>query len=70
MGLKYLVEEKLSWMIWMWCLAHCLELAIKDALKGTVFDEIDDMQIKSYYRYKKSPKKCKELTEIISELQD
>ena len=27
----------------MWCLAHRQELAIKDALKGTVFDLVDDM---------------------------
>ena len=29
--------------VWMWCLAHRLELAIKDALKGTTFDEINEM---------------------------
>ena len=39
-GLKGLVERSLPWM---WCLAHCLELAIQDALKGTMFDSIDDM---------------------------
>ena len=34
-GLKGLVEERMSWVFWMWCLAHRLELAMKDALKGT-----------------------------------
>ena len=42
-GLKGLVEDKLPWVFWMWCLAHRLELAIKDALKGTSFDQIDEM---------------------------
>ena len=34
-GLKGLVEGRLSWVFWMWCMAHRLELAIKDALKPT-----------------------------------
>ncbi len=38
-GLK---EEHLPWMFWTWCLAHRLELAINDALKGTAFDVIDE----------------------------
>ena len=53
-GLKGLVEKELSWVYWMWCLAHRLELAIKDALKGTSFDFIDDMLLRLYYIYEKS----------------
>ena len=37
-GLKGLVEREIPWVYWSWCLAHRLELAIKDALKGTLFD--------------------------------
>ena len=37
-GLKGLVEGRLGWIFCMWCLAHRLELAIKDALQGTCFD--------------------------------
>lgn len=55
-GLKGLVEEKLPWVYFMWCLAHRLELAISDALKGTIFDSIDDMLLRLYYVYDKSPK--------------
>ena len=36
-GLKGLVEQHVPWM---WCIAHHLELAVKDALKGTAFDLI------------------------------
>ena len=50
-GLKGLVEECLSWVFWMWCLAHRLELAIKDALKATAFDSTDDLLLKLYYLY-------------------
>ena len=67
-GLKGLVENKLPWIYWMWCLAHRLELAIKDALKSTSFDLIDDMLLRLYYIYEKSPKKCRELEEIVTEL--
>ena len=37
-GLKGLVEKELEWIFWMWCLAQRLELAVKDALRGTTFD--------------------------------
>ena len=55
-GLKGIVESKLEWIVWMWCLAHRLELGIKDALKGTYFDGIDDMLLRLYYIYEESPK--------------
>lgn len=54
----------------MWCLAHRLELAIKDAFTSTSFDAINDMLLKLYYPYEISLKKCRELTEIISNLKD
>ena len=54
----------------MWCLAHRLELAVKDALKGTRFDLIDEMLLRLYKLYNKSPKKCRELEEIIFDLKE
>ena len=60
-GLKGLVEEKLPWVFWMWCLAHTLELAIKDALTATFFSLIDKKLLQLYLLYKKSPKKCRQL---------
>jgi len=53
----------------MWCLAHILELKIKDALKGTYFDDIDDMLLRLYYIYEQLPKKCRELNDIVVDLQ-
>ena len=69
-GLRGLVEDKLNWMYWMWCLAHRLELAMKDALKGTAFDAIDEMLLKLYFLYEKSPKRCRELEGVVSDLKD
>lgn len=68
-GLKGLVEKQVPWLYWSWCLAHCLELSVKDALKGTSFDLMDDMLLRLYYIYEKSPKKCRKLEEVIKDLQ-
>ena len=67
-GLKGLVEKELVWVFWMWCLAHRVELSVKDALKGTFFDNIDDMLLRLYYIYKKSHKNCQELEDVVGEL--
>jgi len=45
-----------------------LELAVKNALKGSYFESIDDMLLKLYYLYEKSAKKCRELSEIVNDL--
>ena len=54
----------------MWCLAHRLELAIKDVMKGTAFDMIDEFLLKLYYLYEKSLKKCRELEDLIADLRE
>lgn len=69
-GLKGLVEAKLPWMFWMWCLAHRLELAIKDALKTTYFDSVDGMLLNLYLLYSNLPKKCRQLEEVIADLKE
>jgi len=43
---------------------------IKDALKGTAFDHIDEMLLRLYYIYERSPKKCRELEEIVTHLKE
>ena len=45
-GLKGLVEEHSNWVFWMWCLAHHLELAIKDAMKPTAFILVDELSLR------------------------
>ena len=69
-GMKGLVEKELPWVFWMWCLAHRVELAIKDALSHTSFELIDEMLLRLYYIYEKSPKKCRQLVEIIDDLKN
>ena len=44
-------------MVVFWCLAHRLELSIKDALCSTHFKAIDELLLQVYYVYENSPKK-------------
>ena len=67
-ALKGLVKADKPWIVFVWCLAHCLELALKDALKATYFSTLEEMLMRMYYLYAKAPKKCRELEEVISSL--
>lgn len=55
-GLKGYLEQNCPWIVTFWCLAHCLELSIKDALKSTYFSTIDDVLMRLYYLYENSAK--------------
>ena len=46
------------------CFNHRFELAIKDAFKGTFFDDIDTRLTKLFYLYQKRPKRLCELKEF------
>ena len=59
-----------DWIIYIWCVSHRLELTLKDALKGTPFDDIDQMLLQMYYLYERSPKKIRELQEIYDKYKD
>ena len=65
-GLRGLLEQAVPWVICFWCLVHRLQLALKDSLK--LFSSIDDMLTQLYLLYEKSPKKCRELDEIVDSL--
>ena len=51
-------------MVFIWCIAHRLKLALSDALKTIEFQEVDDMLLKMYLLYKKAPKKLRQLEEL------
>lgn len=69
-GLRGLLQEAVPWVVVFWCLAHRLELALKDALKTTFFTSIDELLLHVYYVYEKSPKKCRELEVVVEELKN
>ena len=45
-------------------------MAVKDALKGSSFDLVDELLLRLYYIYEKSPKKCRQLEDIIRDLHE
>ena len=69
-GLKGLLRETMPWVVVFWCLAHRLELALKDALRQIFFVQVDEMLLRAYYLYEKAPKKCVELDEVVSALRE
>jgi len=54
----------------MWCMVHRLELAVKDASRKTSFDLVDEMLLRLYRLYDNSPKKCRQLEDVVLELRE
>ncbi len=64
-GLKGKIKEHVPWIVPFWCLAHRLELALKDGLANTFFSSVNELLLRLYYLYKKSGKKCRELKMLL-----
>jgi len=69
-GMRGILQCNHPWLFWSWCFAHCLELACKDSLCSNLFNDIDEMLLKLYYLYERSPKKCRELADIVNDLKE
>ena len=67
-GMKGKLQKEPPWLYWTWCFAHRLELACKNALSSSLFKEISEMLAKLFSIYSKSPKKSRELCEIVEDL--
>ena len=63
-GVGVLMHVDSPWLQVIHCFNHHLELAIKDAFKNDNFNKIDEMLMKFYYFYQKSPKLLQELKRI------
>ena len=68
-GLKGYVEQVVPWVGFFLCLAYHLELLLKEALNGTLFSTTDEMLMRVYYLYHRSPTMSCELYEVIASLQ-
>ena len=69
-GIKTLLQQENPWIKFGWCVSHRLDLALKDSLKTTSFDAVDQLIVRIYYLYKRSLEKLrqlKKLAEIYSE---
>ncbi|XP_065918333.1 zinc finger protein 862-like [Dysidea avara] len=69
-GMKGMMLSSHPWLVWSWCYAHHLELASKNALTSDLFISIDEMLLRLFYLYEKSPKKTRELEEVVKDLQE
>ena len=69
-GMKGMMLSSHPWLVWSWCYAHHLELASKNALTSDLFISIDEMLLRLFYLYKKSPKKTRELEEVVKDLRE
>ena len=54
----------------VWCLAHCLDLAIKDAFKGSDMTEIERVLNLLYNLYKNNSKKWREIQKLFQSMKD
>ena len=56
-GMRGMIQNANPWLMWSWCYAHRLELACKNALASPLFKTVEEMLLRLYYLYEKSPKK-------------
>ena len=69
-GIRGKIQNALPWLFWAWCYCHRLELACRDSLSSSLFKEINEMLLRLYYLYEKSPKKCRELLDLVTDLKE
>ena len=60
----------LEWLFWAWCYAHYLELASKNGIASRLFKKIQELLLRLYYIYEKSPKKTREIASIVDDLKE
>ena len=63
-GMQALFKQEFPWFLFSRCVAHRLELALKDAFSCTYFKEVDKVLFRLYDMYEKSHKKTRGLYEI------
>lgn len=66
-SIKTALQGKSPWLLFLWCIAHRLELSLEDALKSTSFAIVDEMLRQLFYLYRKAPKKYRQLKELHDE---
>ena len=69
-GVRGQLQKALPWLFWSWCFAHRLELAFKDAFVSPLFKDVEEMLLRLYYIYEKSPKKSRDFASIVENLKN
>ena len=68
-GLIVLLRQRCPWLVFVWCLSHRLELAMKHALKDLI-EPIEKCLMNLYYLYEKSSKKTREIKDLYDMLKE
>ena len=63
-GLGALIKRDAQWLQHIHCFNHCTELALKDTVANTAFQNIEQFFSELYFLYKSSPKLLRELQRI------
>ena len=63
-------RKNAPWVLSVWCLAHRLELAVKDCFKGTYMDEVIEVLRFIYQFYEGSSKRNKEAKDIADIMEE
>ena len=69
-GMRGMMQNAHPWLMWSWCYAHRRELSCKNALASPLFKSIEEMLLRLYYLYEKSPKKIRQLGDIVNDLKE
>ena len=69
-GWRGIMQCALPWLFWSWCFAHRLKLACSNALTSPLFCRQEEMLLHLFYIYNESPKRSKELVNIVDDLQE
>ena len=67
-GMRGIMQRELPWLFWSWCYALRLELACKDSFTSNLFKSVSEMLLHLYSLYSRSPKKLRDLTDLVSDL--
>jgi hypothetical protein len=69
-GVATVLKRDSPWLLVVWCLAHRLELAVKDTFKKTYMDTVIENLTAVYYFYRGSSKRNREANELAEILEE
>ena len=68
-GVQALFQEILEWIVFVWCHAPKLELALNDSLKNTFFKDVNNHLLRLYYLHdismKNQEKSCENIHVLV-----
>ncbi|XP_065667866.1 zinc finger protein 862-like [Hydra vulgaris] len=70
-SVNVLLQKEIPWVTFGWCVAHRLELALKNKFaQMKAFNDVNNIILKMYNIYKKSPKKLRQLGNLVAILEE